>query len=673
MRVRDVDDAIQRFAAAAEILLKLGRRDDALKVVERLLQHRADVRFARVAAEIYLARSDPTDAMAALSKLQICFKENPKDLETLGAPGAGVRQARPARQVHRGAEGGGPHRQGRGQAGSLQRPGRGAPHARAERRGRPAARGDACGRKGPRRRPPTGRPRGPRVRPTPRSPLRAETRSESHNRRRSSWTSTTPRSSSTRTRRPPRRRRSRCGNRAVPDEPQGTAEPERAAAPDRVAGRRVPPRQDYDRAVALLYEAVEELPGARELREKLCDVLIEAGDQAEAVRQMLAFARWLAGEGDVETRRAHARRGAPARAGAAGRHRRCSASSATPSRPTRPLGTPATPSKPATQGRGEPAAAEVPLSATYDPSAPLPSYDLEEVGADEALRGAGADHHHRAFAPSQLDDPFGDAPLPSFPMEDEAASFDAGSRDSSEIAVPQSLPSGDAAQRRPARWVADPVPPPYAGATGAAAPAEPRPARRGGARGGRVLRLARDVRRGAQPARGAARAAAEPPAPDRAPARARGARRRGAGDASGTRRCPGRVPRRARGQPGSTRSRIALRHRRLARRPRRARRRAAAAAKASERRARSASSRSSSSSRTAWPRRSRSRDAATHYDLGVAYKEMGLLDDAIASSTWPRATRGAVRLPLDDRDDLPRARQRRRRHRRLHTRACTPR
>src|SRR5262249_17511111 len=40
IRVRDYDNAIQRFATAAEILLKLERRDDALKVVERLLQHR---------------------------------------------------------------------------------------------------------------------------------------------------------------------------------------------------------------------------------------------------------------------------------------------------------------------------------------------------------------------------------------------------------------------------------------------------------------------------------------------------------------------------------------------------------------------------------------------------------------------------------------------------------
>ena len=34
IRVKDIDNAIQRFGAAAEILLKLGRRDDALKVVD---------------------------------------------------------------------------------------------------------------------------------------------------------------------------------------------------------------------------------------------------------------------------------------------------------------------------------------------------------------------------------------------------------------------------------------------------------------------------------------------------------------------------------------------------------------------------------------------------------------------------------------------------------------
>lgn len=83
-RVRDVDGAIQQFSMAAEILVKLGRNDDALKVLERLLHHRAEARFARQAAEMYLARAHGNDGMLALAKLQVCFQANPKDLETLG-------------------------------------------------------------------------------------------------------------------------------------------------------------------------------------------------------------------------------------------------------------------------------------------------------------------------------------------------------------------------------------------------------------------------------------------------------------------------------------------------------------------------------------------------------------------------------------------------------------
>src|SRR5262249_23948629 len=57
--------------------------DDTLRVVEKLLQIRPDAKFARMAAEIYLDRGQANDGMAALTKLQISFKENPKDLDTL--------------------------------------------------------------------------------------------------------------------------------------------------------------------------------------------------------------------------------------------------------------------------------------------------------------------------------------------------------------------------------------------------------------------------------------------------------------------------------------------------------------------------------------------------------------------------------------------------------------
>ncbi|HEX9297759.1 MAG TPA: tetratricopeptide repeat protein [Polyangiaceae bacterium] len=82
-RIKNVDDAIGHFGTAAEILIKLGRQDDALKVLERLLHHRSDPNFARRAAEIYLARGRVNDGMLALAKLQTCFQADPRNLDTL--------------------------------------------------------------------------------------------------------------------------------------------------------------------------------------------------------------------------------------------------------------------------------------------------------------------------------------------------------------------------------------------------------------------------------------------------------------------------------------------------------------------------------------------------------------------------------------------------------------
>lgn len=83
-RVQSLDEAIDSFWTAAELLLNLERADDALKVVERILHFRPDARFARVAAELYLGRATREDGMQALAKLQVCFQADPKDLETLG-------------------------------------------------------------------------------------------------------------------------------------------------------------------------------------------------------------------------------------------------------------------------------------------------------------------------------------------------------------------------------------------------------------------------------------------------------------------------------------------------------------------------------------------------------------------------------------------------------------
>lgn len=83
-RAKETPAAAEQLAAAAELLVKVGRRDDALKVMERLMTLKSDAKNARITAKMYLERDGANDAMTALAKLQIAFKENPKDLDTLG-------------------------------------------------------------------------------------------------------------------------------------------------------------------------------------------------------------------------------------------------------------------------------------------------------------------------------------------------------------------------------------------------------------------------------------------------------------------------------------------------------------------------------------------------------------------------------------------------------------
>ena len=83
-RVQAVDEAIDSFWTAADMLLKMQRPDDALKVIERILHFRQDPNFARVAADLYLRRGDKESGLQALAKLQVAFQADPKDLDTLG-------------------------------------------------------------------------------------------------------------------------------------------------------------------------------------------------------------------------------------------------------------------------------------------------------------------------------------------------------------------------------------------------------------------------------------------------------------------------------------------------------------------------------------------------------------------------------------------------------------
>ena len=75
------DEAVKHFTTAADMLYKSQRFDDYTKVAERLVFHQPqNLGLARRLARMYLDRRDPK---RALSKLQHCFKVDPKDLDTL--------------------------------------------------------------------------------------------------------------------------------------------------------------------------------------------------------------------------------------------------------------------------------------------------------------------------------------------------------------------------------------------------------------------------------------------------------------------------------------------------------------------------------------------------------------------------------------------------------------
>lgn len=77
-----VQEAAQEFQIACDQLRRQNRQDDFVKVAERLLWHRPDHHaLNRELAGLYLRRNDPR---RALQKLQAAFKADPRDVETLG-------------------------------------------------------------------------------------------------------------------------------------------------------------------------------------------------------------------------------------------------------------------------------------------------------------------------------------------------------------------------------------------------------------------------------------------------------------------------------------------------------------------------------------------------------------------------------------------------------------
>lgn len=76
-----IDEAADAFRKGADLLKAQGRTDDFVKVTERLLFHsHEDLDRARELSEIYIERGNPK---AALTHLQTCFKADPRELRTL--------------------------------------------------------------------------------------------------------------------------------------------------------------------------------------------------------------------------------------------------------------------------------------------------------------------------------------------------------------------------------------------------------------------------------------------------------------------------------------------------------------------------------------------------------------------------------------------------------------
>ncbi len=75
-------EAVAEFRRAAEHLKRNGRTDDYVRVAERVATlEPGNLQLARELAEIYLQKGDQKRALA---KLQVCFKADPRDIETLG-------------------------------------------------------------------------------------------------------------------------------------------------------------------------------------------------------------------------------------------------------------------------------------------------------------------------------------------------------------------------------------------------------------------------------------------------------------------------------------------------------------------------------------------------------------------------------------------------------------
>lgn len=396
-RAKDIDGAVVEFGVATGQLTQLGRRDDALKVLERLLHHRADAIHARMAAELYLARGGAADGMQALSKLQICFQADPRDLETLGLLARAFTQIGQAakaievqKEMARIARDGGQHQLFLELVTKLTKL---APNDEGVQQLAAGVTSSSL---------PPARTEPPSVQP------RSSQGSESYE---------------------------DVGDSDIEDDPgdllQENSEIPTAVGPSvQIAGVLADAashrqEREYEAAVDALRLGLSVAPKSLELRQMLVDTLLESGRQDEGVGEMIRLAEGLVEGLDGE---AAARTLQDALAidpdnalatqmlGDLGYELVEEPGSATSIQDDSDLGS--------MRSR----------TASQDPDAPLPSYDLEEIGPDDvAVRSQSDPAGPPRVAPGfrqqdrfdGIDDPFAEgAPLPSFPLDAGADSQD---------------------------------------------------------------------------------------------------------------------------------------------------------------------------------------------------------------------------------------------------------
>jgi tetratricopeptide (TPR) repeat protein len=390
-RVQSLDEAIDLFWRAAELLINLKRRDDAVKVVERILHFRVEPRYARIAAELYIERGTREDGLQALAKLQVCFQADPRDLDTLsllarafaliGQEGKALEVQKEMARLAR-------------EQGKLDLYKELLQHLRRVAADDEAVKAlDSVRAPAPSSAPPSS---GPPL-SLPDSQIDVIESSA-----------------------PPSRRA------AMPSAPDVVVSvDEHMEAAEEVYGggsfdarahaRKAIVDADSFRKLRLFPKAIETLhialeidPRSIEIRSRLRDILIESGDREGAIAETVNLAALFLDRGDVGQAEPLLREVVtvePGHAAAAAMLEQVRAGTAYVSGPGQDntTNTKTAPGRPALD--------------TYDPNEPLPSYDLEEVGADQAL---SKEHASTTTGPRLMlvDEPFSSEsnPLPSFPL-----------------------------------------------------------------------------------------------------------------------------------------------------------------------------------------------------------------------------------------------------------------